>query len=184
MYGDTNDTISAFDIAGTYTMQNGPNAILEPTFELLRDSKSNSDASREGVRVGLHGGRHPFDLKDGVKQRAIIEFVCDREREGDEGTEKDNNEHEEEPKKGEGEDKGEDGDKKEEKKLSRRDGEKGKCEDSKASLRFCGYEDEQTDKDPKVKTLRLEWRTKYACEDAPVPDGGSHWGFFTWFIIM
>jgi hypothetical protein len=184
IYGDANDTISAIDIAGTYTMQNGPKMILAPKFELLRDSQSNSDASREGLRIELHGGRHPFDSKkDGIDQRAMIEFVCDREREGDEGAEKDNNEHAEEPKK-DGEDKGEDDDKKEEKKLSRRDGEKGKCEDSDASLRFCGYEDEKADKDKKVKTLRLEWRTKYACEDAPAPDGGSHWGFFTWFIIM
>ncbi|KAF9734464.1 hypothetical protein PMIN02_004697 [Paraphaeosphaeria minitans] len=185
IYEDENDTISAVDIAGTYTMQNGPNAILDPTYGLLRDLKSNSDAPREGVRVELHGGRHPFDSKkEGVKQRAIIDFVCDREREGDEGAEKDTNQHEEEPKKDEDEKKGEDGDKKEEKKLSRRDGEKGECEDSKASLRFCGYEDEKTDNDDKVKSLRLEWRTKYACEDAPAPDGGKSWGFFTWFIII
>lgn len=110
--------------------------------------------------------------------------MCDRDLEGNEGTEKDNNERAEDPKKDEGEDKSKDDDKTDEKMLSRRDGEKGKCEDSDASLRFCGYEEEKTDKDKKVKTLRLEWRTKYACEDAPAPDGGSHWGFFTWFIIM
>jgi hypothetical protein len=190
-----NDTIAAIDIAGTYTTKSGPKMILDPRFELLRDSSSNSDASREGLRMELHGGRHPFDsAREGIEQRAIIEFVCDREREGDEGAEKDNSEHAEEPKKDgedkgedndkkEGEDKGEDDDKKEER-LSRRDGEKGKCEDSDASLRFCGYKREKTDKDKEVKTLRLEWRTKYACEDAPAPDGGSHWGFFTWFIIM
>lgn len=150
---------------------------LDPTFELLRDSKSNSDASREGLRVELHGGRFPFDdKKSGVDQRAIIEFVCDAEREGDEGAEKDDKEKEDDEK---------DGDDKKEEKLRRREPEsKGKCEDSDASLRFCGYDLEDVGKDKKARTLRLEWRTKYACENAPAPDGGSHWGFFTWFIIM
>ncbi|KAJ4360091.1 type II membrane protein [Didymosphaeria variabile] len=185
VYDVKNDTIQAIDIAGTYTTQGGRNMVLDPTFKLLRDSESNSDASREGVRVELHGGRYPFESKTkGIDQRAIIEFVCDLEREGDEGAEKDTNERAEEPKKDEGTDKGNDGDKKEEKKLSRRDGEKGKCEDSDASLRFCGYEDEKAEKDKQVKTLRLEWRTKYACENAPAPDGGKGWGFFTWFIII
>lgn len=160
-------------------MQNGPKAQLDEHFDLLRDLKTNDDAPKEGVRATLNGGRYPFDSKkDGVKQRAIIDFVCDRDREGDEGAEKDTNEKDEDKKEGE------DSDKKEEKKLGRREGGKGKCEESDASLRFCGYEDEKTDKDDKVKTLRLEWRTKYACEDAPAPDGGKGWGFFTWFIIM
>jgi hypothetical protein len=51
-------------------------------------------------------------------------------------------------------------------------------------LRFCGYQQEEEDKNKKVQTLRLEWRTKYACEDAPSVDGGSHWGFFGWFFIV
>jgi hypothetical protein len=35
--------------------------------------------------------------------------------------------------------------------------------------------------------LTLIWRTKYACEDAKQEKDAekkSHWGFFTWFIIM
>lgn len=37
-----------------------------------------------------------------------------------------------------------------------------------------------------TKVLRLEWNTKYACEDAEEGNGSSsgHWGFFTWFILM
>lgn len=183
--GMKNDSITPIDIAGTYTLEGGRNMQLDPRFELLRDSKSNSDASREGLRMELHGGRLPFDdKKTGTDQRAIIEFVCDAEREGDEGGEKDNNEHADDDKDNEDDKKDKDGDKKEEK-LRRRDGEnKGKCEESDASLRFCGYDLEDVGKDKKARTLRLEWRTKYACENAPAPDGGSHWGFFTWFIIM
>ncbi|KAH8728141.1 autophagy-related protein 27 [Phaeosphaeriaceae sp. PMI808] len=174
--GDNNATITPIDIAGTYKMDNGRD--IEAKFELLRNSKSNSDAGREGVRAILNGGRHPFEKKkDGVDQRAIIEFVCDKERTGLEGDEKDDSEHEPEKEK--------DGDEKKEEKLRRREeSAKGKCEDNNNSLRFCGYQLEEEAKNKKVQTLRLEWRTQYACEDAPPVDGGSHWGFFGWFFII
>ncbi|KAF2124664.1 autophagy protein-like protein Atg27 [Dothidotthia symphoricarpi CBS 119687] len=179
-----NSTFTPIDIAGTYKTQTGRE--LEAKFERLRSSKSNSDAGREGVRVELHGGRLPFDdKKNGLDQRAIVEFVCDKERTGLEGDEKDDGEHESDPKdddKG-GDDKKGDG-KKEEKLRRREDGGKGKCEDNDHSLRFCGYEEESIAKDKNVKTLRLEWRTQYACEDAPAEDAGSHWGFFGWFFII
>ena len=34
--------------------------------------------------------------------------------------------------------------------------------------------------------LRLEWRTKYACEsvEGEGPGKRGSWGFFTWFLIM
>jgi hypothetical protein len=114
-----------------------------------------------------------------VNQRAIIEFVCDKERTGLEGDEKDGGEHEDDKN-----DDKKDGDKKEDKIRRRDENTKGKCEDSDNSLRFCGYDFEEESKDKKVRTLRLEWRTKLACEDAPAADGGSHWGFFGWFFIM
>jgi hypothetical protein len=192
---DDNSTITPIDIAGTYTTQNGRK--MDATFEALSKSKSNADAGREGVRATLNGGRFPFDSKkEGINQRAIIEFVCDKERSGLEGGEKDDSPHED----GDGDDKGDDkkdgdkkdgdkkdGDKKEgddKKEGKREESRKGKCEDNDHSLRFCGYEMETEKKDEKVQTLRLEWRTKYACEDAPPVDGGSHWGFFGWFFIM
>jgi len=179
--GANSTYITPIDIAGTYTSQNGRK--IDAKFENLGTSKSNSDA-KEGVRAILNGGRFPFDdKKKGVDQRAIIEFVCDKERTGLEGDEKDDGPHEDGNKEDEeDEDKG-DGNK--EDKLRRRDdSSKGKCEDSDASLRFCGYELETEAKDNTVQTLRLEWRTKYACADAPEPDGGSHWGFFGWFFII
>jgi hypothetical protein len=134
-----------------------------------------------------------------MDQRAIIEFVCDKERSGLEGDEKDDGDKDDgdgkdgDEKSDDGKDK--DGDKKDgdkkDGKLRRRDDEKndkdnGQCEDTDRSLRFCGYKVEKGAKDQEVQTLRLEWRTKYACEDAPADDSNSssHWGFFTWFIIM
>jgi hypothetical protein len=187
---DDNSTITPIDIAGSYTTQNGRK--IDAKFENLGHSKSNKDAGLEGVRATLNGGRFPFDSKrEGVNQRAIIEFVCDKERSGLEGDEMDKSPHED----GDNDDKGdnegdskddkkEDSDKKVESLKRREENSKGKCEDNDNSLRFCGYEVETEGKDQKVQTLRLEWRTKYACADAPSPDGGSHWGFFGWFFIM
>jgi len=136
------------------------------------------------VRAILNGGRFPFDdKKEGIDQRAIIEFVCVKERDGLEGDEKEGGDLEDDK---DGDKKKEGDDKKEDKLRIREEsgGGKGKCEDNDHSLRFCGYETETEGKDHKVRTLRLEWRTKYACEDAPPADGGSHWGFFGWFFIM
>jgi hypothetical protein len=190
---DDNSTITPIDIAGTYSTQNGRK--IDAKFENLGHSKSNKDAGLEGVRATLNGGRFPFDSKrEGVNQRAIIEFVCDKERTGLEGDEMDKSPHEDGDKddkdgkdnnEGDNKDNNKEGDDKKEEKLRRREDKgKGKCEDNDNSLRFCGYELETEEKDKKVQTLRLEWRTKYACADAPSPDGGSHWGFFGWFFIM
>lgn len=186
MSDTNNSTITPIDIAGTYsTAVRRP---LDAQFELLRNSESNSDAGREGVRAALHGGRFPFDesKKKGLDQQAIIEFVCDKDRTGLEGDEKDNGEREDTPNDDKEKDGDGDGDGEKEgegKSFSRRDEGNGKCEDSEASLRFCGYEVEKI-KDKQIRTLRLEWRTQYACEDAPADTEGTGWGFFTWFIIM
>ncbi|KAF2276841.1 uncharacterized protein EI97DRAFT_466954 [Westerdykella ornata] len=188
--GGGNATIQAIPIAGTYKLQTGRE--IDAKFSLLRDSKSNTDVGREGVRAELHGGRYPFDDKKGMDQQAIIEFVCDRERTGLEGEELDKGEKKQDDKKddkGGDEKKGdsEDGKKGEEKdgRLRKREGEDGEDDEKKdASLRFVSYKVEEGEKEKKVHTLRLEWRTKYACEDAPEPEASSHWGFFTWFIII
>ena len=50
------------------------------------------------------------------------------------------------------------------------------------TLKFIEYDDQL---DPNV--LRLEWKTKYACEDAVVGGGDKKsggWGFFSWFFFM
>lgn len=97
-----------------------------------------SDVNKEGVRVELHGGVYP---PLGEKQKAVVEFICDKDKTGLEGQERG-----------------------------------GKVIDGVMSLKYSGYEE---------NVLKLEWRTKQACEQqAGGGDGGSHWGFFTWFIIM
>jgi hypothetical protein len=60
----------------------------------------------------------------------------------------------------------------------------GATEGTDAGLSYLSYEPE----DVRTETwdvLRLEWRTKYACEDAAGNAVGSKsWGFFTWIILM
>ena len=125
----------------------------------------------------LNGGRYPFDDRKGIRQRAIIDFVCDPDRTGLEGM-------------GEPEDKSE----VEERELRARaededDEDKGDEEEPEdpASLRFISYRQEE-DKDDTVGILRLEWKTKYACEGQTEhesrPKGSAHWGFFTWLFIV
>jgi hypothetical protein len=55
-------------------------------------------------------------------------------------------------------------------------------DDGTPSLTFKGYREED-----EVGVLRLNWRTKYACEsskDEQDKEKGQQWGFFTWFIIV
>jgi hypothetical protein len=176
--------------------------VIDPKFELLRDSKSHSDSEREGLRAELHGGRFPFDdSKNGQEQQAIIEFVCDKDRTGLEGsedgeknTDDGKDDKDDGGKKGDdkddggkkGDEKDDDGKKKEDKEERLRRREDDKKDGDKKSLRFLSYkvEDGKKDKKDTIKTLRLEWRTKHACEDAPDDTASSHWGFFTWTFIM
>lgn len=171
--GDRNVTLQPIEIAGTYTMD--AHRSIDARFELLKDSKSNADIEREGVRAELHGGRFPWnDKKTGLDQQAIIEFVCDPEREGLEGVKEDKSEKEPDEK-----------DSESEKKDS---GNNSKREDKKVeepSLKVVSYKVESPSKDKQIKTLRLEWRTKHACVNADSDEtSSSHWGFFTWFIVM
>ena len=105
-----------------------------------------------------------------MDQMAIIEFVCDKERTGLEGDEKD--------------DRDKDEDDTEDEKFRREESDEMDSSKGK-SLKFNSYKEETLDKKT-VGVLRLEWRTKYACEDANEDPGESsgRWGFFTWFIIM
>lgn len=151
-------------IAGDYHLRTGKP--LESEVFRLKDSGSNADSEKEGVRVELSGGRQPLDDKKGKKQKAIIEFLCDPSTDGKDTEVDDRPESEGDEKEGDS-------------KLRKRDGEKQK------SLRFLTYKDEKI-KGEEWGVLRLEWNTKYACEDSvnQPREGSGHWGFFTWLIIV
>lgn len=146
----------------------------------LNGSDSNSDSQKQGLRLVLKGGKNPLDgpVKERREQKAIVEFLCDK----NEGTEGEWDESED--------------------KYSRRDDKKGddnndgkdksfperQLKKENAALIWESYGSEQD-----VDVLRLTWHTKYACEkrdgsdDSNKGDGGnatSHWGFFTWFVVI
>lgn len=153
----------------------------------LSTSDSNSDAEKQGVRIILKGGFHTLENGQKRQQRAIVEFVCDPDREGTEGEFKGEDEYEpsEDPLRLRAveEDDGND--------------DEGGDDDAplepiqlgggkNASLVFNSYG--AMDGDAAIDVLRLTWRTKYACENRR-DDGGSddpsrHWGLFTWLIIL
>ena len=128
----------------------------------MKSSASSADREREGIRLQIGGGKD----KDGKKQKAIIEFLCSP-----------NHKYEDPPKDtpkfftAEDEEEG--------------DGEQGGGEvddEHGGKIKILSWDDED-----KVKVLRLEWTTQYACEDAKDrgdSESGGHWGFFTWFILM
>ncbi|QDS77633.1 hypothetical protein FKW77_002637 [Venturia effusa] len=162
-----------FPIAGDYSMVRGKP--LDAEVHRLKGSRSHSDSTEEGLSLELSEGMVPFyPDKDkgekGTKQKAIIEFLCDRDTDGTD-TDKDDTVEE-----------GND-DKKTEGMFKRDDGKKG----TKDPMTFISYKREQVDKED-WDVLRISWSTKYACEDAinnpTSPSKGSSWGFFTWFIII
>jgi hypothetical protein len=148
----TNAISRVIPIAGD--LQGSSGSALEPSFTRLKTSTSPSDQGREGLRVVLNGGSY-----SGRKQRAIVDFLCDKEFTGVEG--------EVEP----------------EDKYKHEKRDEALAAGNSTALQFMKYGPEGGDTETDV--LRLEWKTKYACES--LEDDGkvtSHWGFFTWFIIM
>lgn len=153
---------------------------MDARWTLLRESSSNEDSAKEGLSLEVHGG---FNMVDNKKkpQKAIVEFLCDKEREGLENL-LDPEDKYKSPSK---EKREEGGDKKDDEKKDddKKDGD-SKVDDSKsASLEFVRF-DQSSDE---IDVLRLKWRTKYACEDQKEEDDAekkASWGFFTWFILM
>ncbi|WPH03563.1 Hypothetical protein R9X50_00644400 [Acrodontium crateriforme] len=162
-------------IAGEFATSHGRS--LDPKVTRLKDGSSNEDAEREGLRVELNGGRYP-DSRSGRTQRAIIEFLCDRNLDGTEGfTEAETDSSNITPR--------------EYKAMAKRqDGDNDDIElpdlDKDKSLQFVSYKAEG--KEGEIDVLRLTWKTKYACEGeaskTPNSPAKGNWGFFTWFIII
>ncbi|KAG9233814.1 autophagy-related protein 27 [Amylocarpus encephaloides] len=143
---------------------------LDPKWQRLSTLPSNDDSKKEGLVIDLHGG---YKEDGGRKQNAIIEFQCDKTRSGLENL----------PREGE----------REEATLLGREHVSEKSEepetppadDKTPSLTFDSYG--PWPKSPEQDLLRLTWKTKWACEDAKKQhdaENASHWGFFTWFILI
>ena len=169
-------------IAGA--LENHGGSTFEYEVTRLKTSDSHSDAQKEGLRLVLKGGKYPLTppAKEQREQKAIVEFLCDHNKKGTEG------EWEAE-------------DRYDSDQLQRRDDEESgggdegessrehQLKNDDAALLWDGYGDESG-----TDVLRMTWYTQYACESTegniddgePEDDGNSssHWGFFTWLVIM
>jgi hypothetical protein len=150
-------------IAGELKQQGGGH--MDAKFERLKTSPSHSDSEKEGVRIEMNGGFRTLESGGKRNQKAIVEFICDKTRTGLENLYDPKEKYDEE-------------------KIKREEDDTKDEDDPKSSsLTFVRYEEEKGDAD----TLRMLWRTKYACEDSKDEHDaakGNHWGFFTWFILM
>jgi hypothetical protein len=140
---------------------------MDPVWTRLKTAESSHDSQQEGVRLTMNGGfwTEPSTKKKRY-QKAIIEFICDKDLEGDENLWSPEDQYE----------------KREETDDDKKDGEVD-TPSNLPSLRFVSYDKTGNTAD----ILRLEWRTKYACEgvkDEKDAESSSHWGFFTWFVLM
>lgn len=157
--GKSSVVTDVIPVAGNYHLS-GKGGYLEPKFTRLKSQ----DSDREGVVVEVGGGRY-----EDLRQKAVIEFVCDKEVSGLERRTRVEAEDDD----GEGE------------------GERWK-QDPDNALQFVSYGPVEA-KEGLVDVLRLEWRTRYACESSDAGDdededkekkSSGGWGFFTWFILM
>lgn len=179
-------------IAGS--LENAGGSAFDYEATRLKTSDSNSDSQKEGLRLVLKGGKHPLKgpNKDKHPQKAVIEFVCDKDKTGLEDEWKPEDRYDgddrklrrrgEDDKVKEGEGKDDDSD------DGTESGVEHQLKKEGAALIWESY-----GKDDKgADVLRLTWHTKEACEkrdegdDEPGSGGSSsgHWGFFTWFIII
>ncbi|KAJ5493737.1 Autophagy-related protein 27 [Penicillium fimorum] len=138
------------------------------------------DPETEGLRVKLEGGSYKGDVNDQKPQKAaaIIDFQCDHERSGLEGlhTITEDSEKKERRRRADGEEVGA---------VPSGNSTLGdNNSNNSSSLQFKSFA--LSDDDTYI--LRLDWRTKYACDefekekgDTP---GSKSWGFFTWLIII
>lgn len=155
---DTDNVEEVFPIAGDLAnVDNG--GPMNAKWDRLKSSKSNSDVDKEGLRMQLHGG-FKMENKKRREQKAIIEFICDRKRNGLENLPNPEDGYED---------------------VKEKRDEEQVDDDGTPSLEFMSYGAEDN-----IDVLRLNWRTSHACEDSSRNDKtvSGHWGFFTWFIIV
>ena len=142
------------------------------------DDAAKKDGKKEGLRLALQG---PTTYQQRA-QRTVVEFRCNPDLVGTEAEWESVDEYV--PANARREEDKKDGDKKEGDESTpetqlKKDG---------AALVWEGYKREKAADGKDTDTLYLTWYTKHACDaavDEPPPAGeSSHWGFFTWLVIL
>ncbi|KAI1330613.1 autophagy-related protein 27 [Xylariaceae sp. FL0255] len=196
---DMDDLVKAIPLAGELDMVGGNP--LDPEVKQL--SEIDPSSGNEGLRIIMKGG---FDrTTSGVKrkQQVLLDFVCDKDRDGTEGEWTPEDQYEpstgpierrEDGEDGDGD--GEDGDGDEDDTAPPKDVQLGIANDPSLVFQRYGPSDSNND----VDVLHMVWRSKYVCTSKADDgtdeghddngDGGekkpksSGWGFFTWLVIL
>lgn len=172
---------------------------LDP--DITRLSKIDPDSDKKGLRVTLKGGVGSLDKR---KKQTVIDFVCDQDLDGTEGEydPEDKYESKLDRRADDGKNEDEDEDKDKDKGGSSEEVQLGI--EKNPSLVFNRYGTSESDTN--VDVLQLTWSSKYVCEskagdgkdgnnEGGDPDGNgdedgdvkkpsSHWGVFTWIVIL
>lgn len=152
--------VHATAIAGDLKDHGG--GYIDANWQRLKTANSHTDSEKEGLRLTINGG-YAVDPETKAKkpQKAVIEFLCDKNLEGDENLWDPEDKYD----------------------NSRVKREEAGNSSAVPSLTYQKYEKSGDKED----VLFLEWHTKYACEDSKKEEDqkkSNSWGFFTWFIIM
>jgi hypothetical protein len=148
----------------------------DPQFTRLSEIEG---SETEGLRLKISGGSWKGEHNDQKAKdaAAVIDFQCDPDRSGLEGIStkeaQPEDEKSEKRRRAEGEGEGEGKD----------EGEGDGENSSDQSLQYKSFSPNEDG----VYVLKLEWRTRYACDDyqrGKEASSNGHWGFFTWMIIM
>lgn len=152
--------LGVIPIAGQYKTSIGGDLNARTT--RLKTSASHADSEKEGLRLEMEGGKY-LDKK----QRAVIELLCKRDTNEAKPTERRRRRTNDEPRDDD------EGNKKPQEGEEADDGQGGK-------LKFLSYKNVHD-----VGVLRLQWDTKYACENSEAGNRhGGGWGFFSWIFFL
>ncbi|RYC60970.1 hypothetical protein CHU98_g5222 [Xylaria longipes] len=180
-------------------------AALDPIVSRL--SKVDPESGREGLRVILKGGfGYTADTHVKHKKQTVIDFVCNEDLDGTEGEYDSEDKYVARAEDDKNEDDKSKDDKSEDDKNEDEDNDNDNDEDTppkevqlgldkNPSLVFDRYG--PSDSDTNVDVLHLTWSSKHVCqskkddgsegsgdEDGDVKKPGSHWGAFTWIVIL
>lgn len=197
---DSDNIEHIYAIAGSLEDHGG--SVFDTEIARLNGSDSHSDAKKNGLRLVLKGGKFPLDgaVNDRKPQKAIIELICDEDKEGTEGEWESEDKYEKTRRadKESDDDKKDDGKKEDDGKKGDEDegdGSKGSFAERQLKNKDTALLWESFNRGGDPAVLRLTWHTKYACEKRSGggdPDGDNdgdgssskQWGFFTWFVIV
>ncbi|KAI0407956.1 autophagy-related protein 27 [Xylaria palmicola] len=190
--GNVDTIFGVTPLAGELGIRGG--GPLDP--EVSRLNKVDPDSGKEGLQVILKGGFEYIDTHVKRKKHTVIDFTCNKDLDGTEGEydpedkyERNDDPHETRAEDVGKEDEGNDKDENAPPKEVQLGIEK------KPSLVFDSYS--PSDSDATVDVLHLTWSSKYVCsskaddgsdgsggEDDGVKKPSSHWGAFTWIVIL